>query len=152
MGAGTDTVVGEYAGDGTIGLPVLGGGATIVPARSETARARQFMISDDGATQPLCVTDEDEEEEEDFVDLLFWNASDHDFAPPSRLGKGKGRAVVVDCVIVFPESVSAAAGPRMRRKSWHEALADDSGTMATGAVTVTTMKVRAPTQYLCLLL
>ena len=49
--------------------------------------------------------------------------------PPSELckGKGKGRAVVVDSVVESPDSFSpaAAAGSRIRRKSWLKALADE---------------------------
>ncbi|KAH9167670.1 hypothetical protein EDB89DRAFT_107686 [Lactarius sanguifluus] len=58
--------------------------------------------------------------------MLFENASDDDFMPPSGLGKGKGRAIDVDGVVELSESVAAAAGSRMRRKSWRKELADEA--------------------------
>ncbi|KAH9011690.1 hypothetical protein EDB85DRAFT_1101445 [Lactarius pseudohatsudake] len=58
--------------------------------------------------------------------MLFENTSDDDFMPPSGLGKGKGRAVVVDGIVELSESVAAAAGSRMRRKSWRKELADEA--------------------------
>src|SRR5258708_1464936 len=61
--------------------------------------------------------------------MLFENASDNDFMLPSGFckGKGKGRVVVVDSVVESPDCLSpaAAAGCRIRRKSWRKALADE---------------------------
>ncbi|KAH8983254.1 hypothetical protein EDB86DRAFT_2967695 [Lactarius hatsudake] len=62
--------------------------------------------------------------------MLFENTSDDDFMPPSGLGKGKGkgkgRAIDVDGVVELSESVAAAAGSRMRKKSWRKELADEA--------------------------
>ncbi|KAH9055278.1 hypothetical protein EDB87DRAFT_1338461 [Lactarius vividus] len=70
-----------------------------------------------GGVQPSRATDEDNEEEEDVMGMPFGNTSDNNFVPPSGLGKGKGRAVVVDGVVEFSESVAAVTSSRMRRKS-----------------------------------
>ncbi|KAH9055680.1 hypothetical protein EDB87DRAFT_1824419 [Lactarius vividus] len=68
------------------------------------------------------MTDEDEADED--VVGMFEITNDDNFIPPSGLGKGKGRAVVVDSVVGSPESVAAAASSMMRRKSWRKAFAD----------------------------
>ncbi|KAH9041043.1 hypothetical protein EDB85DRAFT_1886676 [Lactarius pseudohatsudake] len=125
-GASTDTGAGEYAGNGTIDPSVLGGGggSNLSPGRlgdDVSSQIRGF-----GGVQPSRATDEDNEEEEDVMGMLFENTSDDDFMPPSGLGKGKGRAVVVDGIVELSESVAAAAGSRMRRKSWRMELADEA--------------------------
>ncbi|KAH9167665.1 hypothetical protein EDB89DRAFT_107258 [Lactarius sanguifluus] len=127
-GASTDTVAGEYAGNGTIDPSVLGGGGNPSPGRLEDDPSSPVRGFD--GVQPSRATDEDNEEEEDVMGMLFENTSDDDFVPPSGLGKGKGkgkgRAVVVDGVVELSESVAAAAGSRMRRKSWRKELADEA--------------------------
>ncbi|KAH9055280.1 hypothetical protein EDB87DRAFT_1338580 [Lactarius vividus] len=125
-GASTDTGAGEYAGNGTIDPSVLGGGGNLSPGKlgdDPSSPIRAF-----GGMQPSRATDEDDEEEEDVMGMLFENKSDDDFVPPSGLGKGKGksRAVVVDGVVELSESVAAAAGSRMRRKTWRKELADEA--------------------------
>ncbi|KAI9436041.1 hypothetical protein H4582DRAFT_496407 [Lactarius indigo] len=122
-GASTDTGVGEYAGDGTIDPSVLGGGGNLSPGRlggDVSSPVREF-----GGVQPSRMTDEDDGEEEAVMGMLFENTSDDDFVPASGLGKGKDRAVVADGVVESPESVAAATGSRMRRKSWRKELADE---------------------------
>ncbi|KAH9036066.1 hypothetical protein EDB84DRAFT_1437744 [Lactarius hengduanensis] len=124
-GASTDTGAGEYAGNGTIDPSVLGGGGNLSPERlgdDPSSPVRGFG----GGVQPSGATDEDNEEEEDVMGMLYENTSDDDSMPPSGLGKGKGRAVVVDGVVELSESVAAAAGSRMRRKSWRKELADEA--------------------------
>ncbi|KAH9014035.1 hypothetical protein EDB84DRAFT_859804 [Lactarius hengduanensis] len=126
-GAGTDTGAGEYAGNGMINPSVLGGGGNLSPERlgdDPSSPVRGFG----GGVQPSGATDEDNEEEEDVMDMLFENTSDDDFMPPSGLGKGKGKgqAVVVDGIVELSEGVAAAAGSRMRRKSWRKELADEA--------------------------
>ncbi|KAH9036078.1 hypothetical protein EDB84DRAFT_1198427 [Lactarius hengduanensis] len=101
---------------------MLGGGGNLSPGKlgdDPSSPVRKF-----GGVQPPRATDEDDEEGE-VMGTLFENTSDDDFVPPSELGKGKGRAVVVDGVVESSESVAAAAGSRMRRKSWHNDGSDD---------------------------
>ena len=57
--------------------------------------------------------------------LLFENPSDDDFVLPSGLGKGKGKGQAV-VGVGSPQSPAAAAGSRIRKKSWRKALADDA--------------------------
>ncbi|KAI9436837.1 hypothetical protein H4582DRAFT_362379 [Lactarius indigo] len=121
--ASTDTGVGEYAGDGTIDPSVLGGGGNLSPGRlggDVSSPVRGF-----GGVKPSRMTDEDDGEEEAVMGMLFENTSDDDFVAASGLGKGKDRAVVADGVVESPESVAAATGSRMRRKSWRKELADE---------------------------
>ncbi|KAH9069621.1 hypothetical protein EDB83DRAFT_2674316 [Lactarius deliciosus] len=120
--AGTDTGACEYADDGTIDPSVLGDGGNLSPGKlgdNPSSPVRGF----DGV-QPSRATDEDDEEEEDFMGMSFENTSDDDFVPPSGFGKGKGRVVVVDGVVELSESIAAAPGSMMRRKSGRKELAD----------------------------
>ncbi|KAH8999809.1 hypothetical protein EDB86DRAFT_611018 [Lactarius hatsudake] len=101
---------------------VLGGGGNLSPEKlgdDPSSPVRGF-----GGVQPPRATDGDDEEE-DVMGTLFENTSDDDFVPPSGLGKGKDRAVVVDGVVESSESVAAAAGSTMWRKSWRKELADE---------------------------
>ena len=74
--------------------------------------------------------DGDDEEEQDVMGLLFQNTSEDDFPPPSGLGKSKGkgksRAASMDARVESPISfgAAAAAGTRIRKKTWRKALAD----------------------------
>ncbi|KAI9436869.1 hypothetical protein H4582DRAFT_364171 [Lactarius indigo] len=151
-GASTDTGVGEYAGDGTIDPSVLGGGGDLSPGKPRD-EASSPVCGFDGV-QPSRMTDEDDEEEKDVMGMLFENTSDDNFVPASGLGKGKGRAVIADGVVESAESVAAAAGSRMRRKSWRKELADkvELGTTTTATTKAPVTIVRADTQYLCLFL
>jgi len=119
-------VVGEYAGDGTIDPSVLGGGeggsgtspdkfgdSAIAPVH----RARPSRGAMDGF---------DDEEEEDVMGLLFERASDDDFVPPSP-SKGKDRAGE-SVEGVESVGVAAAAGRRIRTKSWRQVLAEEAET------------------------
>ncbi|KAI9437185.1 hypothetical protein H4582DRAFT_2077583 [Lactarius indigo] len=115
-GDSTDTGIGEYAGNGTIDPSVLGGGANNSPGKlvdGVSSPIRGFS-----GAQPERATDEDDEEEDDVTGMLFENTGDDDFVPLSGLGKGKGRAGVVDDFVESPESMAAAAGSRMRRKRY----------------------------------
>ncbi|KAH9167697.1 hypothetical protein EDB89DRAFT_108842 [Lactarius sanguifluus] len=94
-GAGASTDTGEYAGDGTVGPSVIGRGGNNSPGKlvddvSSPVRGFDGML-------PSRATDEDYEEEEDIMGMLFENTSEHNFVPPSGLGRAKGRAVVVGC-------------------------------------------------------
>ncbi|KAH9041071.1 hypothetical protein EDB85DRAFT_2272139 [Lactarius pseudohatsudake] len=116
-GAGASTDTGEYAGDGTVGPSVIAGGGNNSPGKlvdDVSSPVRGF-----GGMLPPRATDEDYEEEEDIMGMLLENTSEDNFVPPSGLGKAKGRAVV------SPESVAAAAGSRVRTKSWRKTLADE---------------------------
>jgi hypothetical protein len=130
--AGTDTgVIGEYAGNGTIDPSVLGGGGGNCAEKADeysSSPVRRFR--DGGAQLSRATTGEgggvDDEEEDDVMGLLFQNASDDDFVPPSGSGKGKGKGK--GRLIESPDCVSpaTAAGARIRRKSWRKALADEA--------------------------
>ncbi|KAH9069522.1 hypothetical protein EDB83DRAFT_2372857, partial [Lactarius deliciosus] len=122
-GASPDTGAGEYAGNGTFDPSVLGDGGNLSP-ESLGDDPSSPVCGFGGGVRPSRATDEDNEEEEDVMGMLFENTSDDDFMPPSGLGKGKGRAVVVDDVVELSET--AAAGSRMRRKSWRKELADEA--------------------------
>ena len=127
---GTDLGAGEYAGDRTIDPSVLGGGGSGNSAdmADEYANSPDRQIRGDGGAERAVNEGDvmDDEEEEDVVGILFENASDNDLLPPSGLGKGKGKGKGLAVVVGLPNSLSpaAAAGSRIRKKSWRKALAD----------------------------
>ena len=83
----------------------------------------------------------DDEEEEDVMGLLIaTNGSDEEFVPPSGMGKGKGksRAVAMDGVVDFPESVGASSSSRVQRKRRRKPFPDDARPKKCRRTTMTT--------------
>ncbi|KAH8983634.1 hypothetical protein EDB92DRAFT_2106228 [Lactarius akahatsu] len=114
--ASADTGIGEYAGDGTIDPPVFGGDGNNNPGK---LGARQFMSSATMAPHDPHVRDGRRRGggRGRGCGPVIWEHERRRLC--ASVGKGKRRAAVVDGV------VSAAAGPKMRRKNWRKALADE---------------------------
>ena len=86
-----DTGVGEYAGDGTIDLSVLGGGS-ISPIKVD-----EYASSPAGRrVDPSRPMDEgyrmDDQEDEDVIGLFAAKASDNGFVPPSGMERARAKA------------------------------------------------------------